>query len=151
MKYCNKCNKYYTDSAIYCPDCGSKLEEQINYDIFGDILESKSADRYNHQDNVIYDDSKNVISDNSENEQFSTKGKAPEILAFLSIFAFFIPIWGTGICVLSTISNASNYSKTKKNVGYLIMSIVGIVLSIVFFMLIIKYGILEEMMTEIDV
>ena len=31
------------------------------------------------------------------------------------------------------------------------MSIVGIVLSIVFFMLIIKYGILEEMMTEIDV
>ena len=39
MKECKKCNKTFENTAIYCPICGEKLEEQVPLEVNKDQCE----------------------------------------------------------------------------------------------------------------
>ena len=138
MKFCKKCNRVFNDTAVYCPECGEKLTEPAEYDIFGEPLKEESTPK---DDGVVLDRFGNPI--NKKEDTISTiKDKSGEILALLSVGFFLIPIWGLGECIASIILNSGEHNRAKR--GYLILSIITTILSVVWLVVVLKSGILNE-------
>ena len=133
MKYCPKCNKLYEDNFSYCSSCGTKLESMIQYDIFGEPINNNKEPNYQGSATLVNNDKKNKLE------------KASEMLALLSIGLSMIPLYGILICFVAMVLNIKMYSTEKKHLGYLIISIVTLIFSVVFLFLIIKYGSLSEL------
>ena len=152
MKFCNKCNKLYEDSLFYCPECGSKLDSTMNYDIFGDPLNAEQDGKNQDvvQDGVVYDENKEIIDNKQEKISYRKifREKNAEIFALVTIATMFLPIYGIFISVYAVIANASILSQEKKNLGYLILSIFTLIFSVVWLILVIKNGIIQEYMIE---
>ena len=143
MKHCNKCNRVYSDSALYCPECGSKLETPIERDIFGDPL--YSHEEKSTQESTVFDEFGNPVQEKTEQPlKVSLKNRIAEILALISIGAFLVPLYGIAECVFAFIYNYREYRDKNKNIGYLILSVITTILAIIFTILIVRSGILLE-------
>ena len=142
MKYCPKCNKVYQDEARFCGTCGEPLVPQMEYDIFGEPLERKEKPVYNRP----------FESNNQGNAYFISKDKIEdrqcrnaEMLALISVGLAFLSFYGIIFCIISFINNLRIYKLYKRNLGYLILSIITTIISIAFMVLLIKYHVLEDL------
>jgi len=142
MKYCEKCNKGFTDEKVFCPECGSKLIPPLETDIFGDPIERK------HNKQVIYDENKNVYDNKGiKNSPYKDiVDKNYELFSLLSIGFMFMPIYGIILCGISLYKNLNHYNETKKGFGYLLLTLIALVVSLIFTYLLYKNGILTNVM-----
>ena len=150
MKECPRCRRQF-EKGNYCTYCGSLLEEKNDFDIFGDPLYDKphNSEGSMYQDRVIYGEFNEAVieekKDNFIESRLSFFKSMPVFIALLSIGTMFLPFYGFGISLLGIILNAKKYSQEKKNLPYLIISIVTIVLNVVFLILLLVSGVLIEL------
>lgn len=148
MKRCPNCNKEYMNGN-YCTTCGIPLvEATVKYDIFGDPVvynnETKTEvlDSYN---NVILEDTDNLVIRKNNYKAMS------KFITLISIGSLFIPLIGSAISIgalvlnIITIGNDNN----KKHIPYFVISLVTLILSIVFIVLLIKSGVLTDLAGEV--
>ena len=60
-----------------------------------------------------------------------------------------VPLYGTIFCVVSTIRNIATYSKYKKGLPYVIISVITLILSFVFIYLLARFGVLADLFKEV--
>ncbi len=148
MKRCPNCNKEFKNGN-YCTTCGIPLvEDQITYDIFGDpIVNSEKADVVilDQNNNAILEDTDNLIEGKDNFKTFS------KFISLISIGSLFIPLFGQIIPIIAMVLNISviTNERNKKHIPYLVISIATLILSIVFFILLFKSGVLTDLVNEV--
>ena len=147
MKRCPNCNKEYVNGN-YCTTCGIPLvEAEVKYDIFGDPIiydnetNTQVLDQYN---NVIVQDTDNIVERKGNMKAIS------KFLTLISVGSLFIPLIGSAISIVALVLNISviNNNNDKKHIPYFAIALVTLILSIVFFVLLIKSGVLTDLMSE---
>ena len=142
MKYCPKCNKVFQNEASFCGNCGSPLEA-IEYDIFGEPMENKKPKYERPFSNTV-------------NATYSTERKenknalVAEVLALITVGSCFVPIYGSVIAFVALMTNIRAYKEYKRNLGYLILSVVTLLFSIYFFYLLLASGTLMDLIGEVQ-
>ena len=148
MKECPRCHRQF-EKGNYCTYCGGLLEEKNNFDIFGDPL-NNSTDNHDsvYQDQVIYDQNNEAIVPEKEDNFIESKSSIakslPSFVALLSIGVMFLPFYGTGVALFGLILNARKFTNERKNLAYMIICIITLLLSIIFLVLLIVSGVLME-------
>ena len=148
MKKCPNCLKEFKDSDNYCIYCGTKLVTKEydeapheEFDIFGERIEPKTSSQenpVNYEPN--YDLNK---ADFVSNQSTVNRANIWRLIALVSIGTLFIPVIGTVISSLSLAFNIVVYSKLKDKKGYIIVSIVTLLLSVAFLIVLGIVGLLH--------
>ncbi len=94
-KYCSKCGKPSSDDIVYCPDCGTKLDDPVS----------------------------------DYNPKYLNKKEITIASIGALILSFVLPIMGFVISLGVIINTINNTSIVEKK-GYIILGIVGIIISI---------------------
>ena len=136
MKYCSNCKKAYQDNASYCGICGSPLE-RIEFDIFGEPMHVSA----NPNPSATYYNRKPIDPESRASRTIMVS----EAMALISIGAMFVPLYGSIVCLVAMITNGRTVKTYKKNVGYLILSIITLIISLYFLYLLVASGTLIEM------
>lgn len=148
MKYCPNCNRNF-EKGNYCPACGRLLEYRNDFDIFGDDLNTEPK-----RDDTVYDSNFNEVKAiKSGDDNFATnfkenKKNIGKLLSFLSIPLLFVPFYGSIISLISLILNFKHYKNEKGKLSYLIISIVTLVLSIIWLVVVLKLGIINDLLKQ---
>ena len=139
VKICEHCNQLFSDDKSFCPICGRALVKPVEYDIFGEPLDNK---RTNIEPEIINSDGSVINNDNA----YNIRDKRAEIFAFLSLGASLVPFFGLIFIINAFFINLNEYRRFKKNLGYLILTGICFIFSIIWIILLIKYGVLEEIL-----
>ena len=138
MKRCSKCGRVYQDSLNFCTSCGVELEKVVEYDIFGEELNTKN-------ENIeIVDEFGREIEDS-----YLKVNKIHEILALVSIACAFVPFFGLVEIIASIIVNIKHYKKYKNGLGFLILSFLMLIINIAWTVLLIIYGVFDDLYGDI--
>ncbi len=129
MKYCEKCEKVYSDDFIYCDNCGSKLKSPKMYDIFGEEMNTNDE----------------IIKNDNNKDDYSYKGKRGEIFMYISTVSWLVPFIGSLFIFLSLFYNFVEFRTNPKGKArlHLIISFIALALSFIWATILINYGILE--------
>ena len=151
MKRCPNCNKEFKNGN-YCTTCGIPLvEDQITYDIFGDPIEYKAQTKnvvLSQNNNAILEDTDNLIEGTEGKNNFKTFSK---FISLISIGSLFIPLFGQIISIVAMVLNITiiTNDRDKKHIPYLAISIATLILSIVFFIMLYKSGVIADLANEV--
>ena len=144
MKRCPHCNKTY-ESGNYCTSCGNRLVEINEFDIFGDPLYTDTKID-NNDSNTINNQELPLESNNFLVEKRENLGSwFGRFLSILSIGALFAPIFGQAVCIAALLFNILGNNDKKRQLPYTIISLITFILSIVFFVLLIKNGVIQDL------
>ncbi len=145
MKYCKNCNKVFKEEAIFCPECGAQLDKAVEYDIFGEPMEERvRVNAYNNQYRSSQTSTENIMVSRK-----NTQTKTSEIFALISIGTWLIPFYGSIISVFALVQNVNRYKEDKTRLPYLIISSITLALSIIWIVVVLKTGVLQDMANNV--
>lgn len=113
--YCTKCGNQISDEAVICPKCGCIVNKTAYDAAFNAVKQQENVQAQTNQNTVNY--------------QPNIPEKKDEANIALCVLAFFIPLFGI-IIYIADHKKAPN--STKK---YLIWSLVGIGLTVAFYII----------------
>ena len=143
MKKCPKCSKEY-QYGNYCAICGSRLVEEVSVDIFGDPLyESEPKEERHTTTNEI-----TITNPDNIRETPNIVGIS-KFLSLISLGTFFVPMFGIVISIAALALSIVSVQKSdsKKQIAYFIISLTTLILSIIFFVLLLKSGVLSDLIS----
>ncbi len=145
MKRCPNCNKEYINGN-YCTICGTSLvEDEIKFDIFGDPI-----NQVNEKPTVeIVDENYQIIveSDNFVARDRNIKAFS-KFISLISIGSLFVPLYGSIISLAALIISLVIIKKDNKHLPYFIISLITLILSIIFFALLLRSGVLTDILNQ---